>query len=42
MGILDNISADYSNLELDDSKIQGELADKENLTLLRDVLAQLG
>ena len=42
MGILDNISADYSNLELDASKIQGELADKENLTLLRDVLAQLG
>lgn len=42
MGILDNISADYSNLELDASKIQKDLADKENLTLLRDVLAQLG
>lgn len=42
MGILDNISADYSDLELDASKIQENLADKENLTLLRDVLAQLG
>lgn len=42
MGILDNISADYSNLELDASKIQGELADKENLGFLREVLAQLG
>ncbi|MBR2506924.1 MAG: hypothetical protein IKB70_08535 [Bacilli bacterium] len=42
MGILDNISADYSNLELDASKIQKDLADKENLTFLRDVLAQLG
>jgi hypothetical protein len=42
MGILDNISADYSNLELDASKISAELSDKDNLTLLRDVLAQLG
>lgn len=42
MGIMDNISADYSNLELDASKIQGELADKENLGFLREVLAQLG
>lgn len=42
MGILDNISADYSNLELDASKIQKDLADKENLTFLRDVLDQLG
>ena len=42
MGILDNISADYSNLELDASKIQSELADKENFGFLREVLAQLG
>ena len=42
MGILDNISTDYKNLELDASKIQQNLADKENLTLLRDILGQLG
>lgn len=42
MGILDNISADYSNLELDASKISAELSDKDNLTLLRGVMAQLG
>ena len=42
MGILDNVSADYGNLELDASKISAELSDKNNLTLLRDIMAQLG
>lgn len=41
-GILDGISADYNNLNLDASKIQEELADPENLALLKGVLTKLG
>lgn len=41
-GILDGITADYNNLELDASKIKEELADSDNLTLLKDVLTKLG
>lgn len=41
-GILDGISADYSNLELDAEKIKDSLADSDNLTLLKDVLTKLG
>ena len=42
MGILDNISADYSNLNLDATEIQSKLADPNNMALLKDVLAKLG
>ena len=42
MGILDTISNDYSNLNLDASEIQKKLADPENMELLRSVLAKLG
>lgn len=42
MGILDNISSDYSNLNLDASEIQKKLADPENMELLRSVLTKLG
>lgn len=42
MGILENISADYSNLNLDASEIQKKLADPENMELLRNVLTKLG
>lgn len=42
MGILENISKDYSNLDLDASEIQQKLADPENMQLLRDVLTKLG
>lgn len=42
MGILDNISKDYSNLDLEASEIQKKLADPNNLTLIRDVMAKLG
>ena len=42
MGILENISADYSNLNLDASEIQQKLADPENMKLLKDVLTKLG
>ena len=42
MGILDNVVNDYSNLNLDASEIQKKLADPDNMTLLREVLAKLG
>ena len=42
MGILENISADYSNLNLDATEIQSKLADPNNMALLRDVLSKLG
>ena len=41
-GILNNIKEDYNNLDLDASKIQKELADPENMGLLKAVLAKLG
>lgn len=41
-GILNNIKEDYNNLDLDASKIQKELADPENMDLLKAVLAKLG
>jgi hypothetical protein len=42
VGILENISSDYSNLNLDASAIQQKLADPENMELLRSVLSKLG
>ena len=42
MGILDNISQDYSALNLDASEIQAKLADPENMALLKSVLTRLG
>lgn len=42
LGILENISNDYSNLNLDASVIQQKLADPENMELLRSVLSKLG
>ena len=42
MGILENISADYSNLELNATELQKKMNDQENLGLLRDVLVKLG
>lgn len=42
MGILENVSADYSNLNLDATEIQSKLADPNNMALLRDVLTKLG
>jgi hypothetical protein len=42
MGILEAISADYSNLNLDASEIQSKLADPNNMALLKDVLTKLG
>lgn len=42
MGILENISADYSNLNFDASEIQKKIGDPENMALLKQVLAKLG
>lgn len=42
LGILESISTDYSNLNLDASEIQSKLADPENMELLKSVLAKLG
>lgn len=42
MGILDTISTDYSNLNLDASAIQQKLADPSNMELLKTVLTKLG
>lgn len=42
LGILDNIQADYSNLNLDATEIHSKLADPDNMGLLRDVLTKLG
>ena len=41
-GIMEAISRDYSDLELDADKIKGDIANPENLTLLKDVLTKLG
>ena len=41
-GILDTVSADYNNLNLDAGEIQQKLGDKDNLSLLREVLTKLG
>lgn len=42
LGILEAISADYSNLNLDATEIQQKLADPDNMALLKDVLSKLG
>ena len=39
---LEVISQDYSNLDFDATKIQQQLADPDNLSLLKDVLTKLG
>lgn len=42
MGVMERITTDYSNLDLDASTIQKELADPNNMTLLKDILTKLG
>lgn len=41
MGIMEAISADYSNLDLDATDIQKKLNDPDNMALLKDVLTKL-
>ena len=42
MGILESISSDYSNLNLDVDTLYTKMADKENLNVLKEVLTKLG
>ena len=42
MGIMEQISTDYSNLNLDATQIQEKIADPSNLALLKDVVTKLG
>lgn len=42
LGILDTISQDYSNLNLDADEIKKKIGDPENLTLLKDIMTKLG
>lgn len=42
LGILETISKDYSNLSLDAANLQQQMANKDNLDLLRDILTKLG
>lgn len=41
-GILKSMSQDYSDLEFDAQKIQSDLADPNNLELLKNILSKLG
>ena len=42
LGILEAISTDYENLDLDATKIKEALGDSANMGLLKDVLTKLG
>lgn len=42
LGILENVSNDYSNLNLEATEIKDKIANPENLTLLKDVMTKLG
>ena len=42
LGILEAVSQDYSNLKLDAEEIRNNIAEPNNLTLLKDVMTKLG
>lgn len=42
LGILESISQDYSNLDFDIQKLQNDIANPENLKLVKEVLTKLG
>ena len=42
MGILDQVSADYKDLDFDATEIQKKIADPQNLELLKGVMTKLG
>lgn len=42
LGILDTVSQDYTNLDLNATAIQEKLSNPENLALLKDVLTKMG
>jgi hypothetical protein len=41
-GIMEAMSQDYNNLDLDASELQKKIADPENLQLLKEVLTKMG
>lgn len=42
VGVLENINMDYDKLAEDAKEIEGSLSNKENLSLVRDVLSKMG
>lgn len=42
LGLLDIISSDYSDLNLDVTSLQEKIGNPENLALLRDIMSRLG
>lgn len=42
LGILEAVSKDYSNLDFDIQKLQNDIANPENLKLVKEVLTKLG
>ena len=42
LGILESISQDYSNLDFDIQKLQNDIANPENLKLVKEILTKLG
>lgn len=42
LGLLDSVSADYSNLNYDLDKIKEKITDPERLALVKDVLTKIG
>ena len=41
LGILETVTQDYSNLNLEASEIQSKIADKDNLVLLKDIMTKM-
>ncbi len=41
-GLLEDITKDYKDLDLDAEKIKDKIADPENLALLKDILNKMG
>lgn len=42
VGLLDTVSTDYNNLNLEATDIQSKLADPNNMAFLKNILAELG
>ncbi|MBR2247148.1 MAG: hypothetical protein IJ880_09020 [Bacilli bacterium] len=42
LGILQAVSQDYSNLDLDADKIKEKIANKENVEFLKEVMDKMG
>ena len=42
LGILESVSQDYSNLDFDIQKLQNDIANPENLKMVKEVLTKLG